>query len=693
MGPVELAGDSSLPNRSVGRVDAIAFDPSDSSRIYVAPYRGGLWKTVSGGQTWRPLTDGLPTLLRGAVAVDPKIPNVIYYGTGYYMGGEEGKGIFKSIDGGMTWSHFIGKVDLPALGPTPFRVVERLVVRHTPSGVLIYAATNLGVLRYQGVNPFDLASRPDEWTLIKPGRIWDMAVNPDDNSEVYASMFLHPDAPDQTKGGLWRTTKGETATSNSDWTEVLQRPAGNRGHFGFDIHWDSPKTVWASLDKPGSVCDGKLAVYKSMENVNHGDFIQRYCFDLEGFVEFIRVRPDDPNWIYFGGVNLYWCRGNCGNGWRVKRVHADQKELQFHPDDPEIFWVTNDGGVFRCRWQQTSPGSIGWDHACVPRNRNLRVTQFYDFDTSLTDSALMIGGTQDNGTIMFPGDANDPDLWKNIKGGDGNYSVIAPDNMNFYAQHQRLNDTRRCKYGKHCEPGKWIKAWLGLPDQAGALAQIAADPVDSGVAYGIGPQVHQTTDYGYYWPGVGPTAADGLSADSSITRIVIHPQRVIFAGTSKGEIWAKGPSFPWTQLPLWPWQGFLKHGVKSLALSPVDPNYLYVMFSAPDTTLTKLSMFRLHFDPATLSLDVIPISQNFPAETRRPRVIAGDGHQVDVAYVGTDKGIFKGTATCPGCPWAWSDYSDGLPLVEIYDLLVDPTSKELRAASFGRGAWRVMTGP
>ena len=74
-------------------------------------------------------------------------------------------------------------------------------------------------------------------------------------------------------------------------------------------------------------------------------------------------------------------------------------------------------------------------------------------------------------------------------------------------------------------------------------------------------------------------------------------------------------------------------------------------------------------------------------------MIAGDAYDENVAYVGTDKGVFRGQAACTGCLWLWKDYSDGLPLVEIKDLLVDPSSKELRAASWGRGAWGVITGP
>jgi hypothetical protein len=127
-----------------------------------------------------------------------------------------------------------------------------------------------------------------------------------------------------------------------------------------------------------------------------------------------------------------------------------------------------------------------------------------------------------------------------------------------------------------------------------------------------------------------------------------------------------------------------------MAFSPVDPDILYVTFNGG---AEALRIFQLHFYPSSLSATDIPITANFPASSRMASVIAGDGHKVHVAYVGTDKGVFRGEAACEGCPWTWKNYSDGLPMVEVNDLLVDPKSKELRAATFGRGTWSVITAP
>lgn len=74
------------------------------------------------------------------------------------------------------------------------------------------------------------------------------------------------------------------------------------------------------------------------------------------------------------------------------------------------------------------------------------------------------------------------------------------------------------------------------------------------------------------------------------------------------------------------------------------------------------------------------------------RVVCGDAYKPTVAYVGTTAGVFRGERT-PGLDYAWKPYNDGFPLVVVSDLLIDVMSGELRAATNGRGAWGIKTGP
>ena len=89
-----------------GRVPAIAVDPSDSQHVLVGSASGGVWQTRDGGASWSPQTDDQPTLSIGALAFDPSDPSKVYAGTG--EGNSEyaqlGQGILASSDGGSTWT-------------------------------------------------------------------------------------------------------------------------------------------------------------------------------------------------------------------------------------------------------------------------------------------------------------------------------------------------------------------------------------------------------------------------------------------------------------------------------------------------------------------------------------------------------------------------------------------------------------
>jgi hypothetical protein len=107
LGPRWLTnGSGFVPTGSVGRIDAIAFNPKNPNIAYAGSNTGGIWKTTNGGQSWVPLGDQLQTMTVGAIAVDPVNPQIVYMASGYawVYGGDIG--LFKSIDGGTHWHHF-----------------------------------------------------------------------------------------------------------------------------------------------------------------------------------------------------------------------------------------------------------------------------------------------------------------------------------------------------------------------------------------------------------------------------------------------------------------------------------------------------------------------------------------------------------------------------------------------------------
>jgi hypothetical protein len=170
--------------------------------------------------------------------------------------------------------------------------------------------------------------------------------------------------------------------------------------------------------------------------------------------------------------------------------------------------------------------------------------------------------------------------------------------------------------------------------------------------------------------------------------VVVQPNTSAWiAGTSKGQLWYTSTAgSPWSLLfehPFWEYSP----AVSSLAFAPTDHRVLYATFGIGGSyASTRIWRFEMNPGPP-VSWSLSNITGDFPGYLA-PQVIAGDGHRADAAHVGTGRGVYR---------WAgwggWQEYSVCLPWVDVRDLLVDPTSKELRAATFGRGAWSVVTGP
>ena len=116
------------PGNIGGRTRSLVIHPNDVNIMYAGSVGGGVWKTTDGGSSWTPLTDLLPSIGIGALAIDPKNPDVLYAGTGEYYTSDtrgdsiRGAGIFKSTDAGATWTR------LPGTTTSNFSYVNKIVV-------------------------------------------------------------------------------------------------------------------------------------------------------------------------------------------------------------------------------------------------------------------------------------------------------------------------------------------------------------------------------------------------------------------------------------------------------------------------------------------------------------------------------------------------------------------------------------
>ena len=189
-GPVAYPANNTGQPTGMGRINCIAFHPTDPNTLYVAASTGGIWKTIDNGANWINISSDMPQLGVSSLLIHPTNPNIIYVGTGDRDGADAtGVGVYKTTDGGATW-------DAMNTGMTNATVGMMLMHPSDPNNIL--AATKSGIYKTTngGLN----------WTLKQSGDFRDIKFKPGDPLIVYATRVITP-------SGFYRSTdNGETWT-------------------------------------------------------------------------------------------------------------------------------------------------------------------------------------------------------------------------------------------------------------------------------------------------------------------------------------------------------------------------------------------------------------------------------------------------------------------------------------------------
>ncbi|MGI9168804.1 MAG: WD40/YVTN/BNR-like repeat-containing protein, partial [Caulobacteraceae bacterium] len=174
-----------------GRVLAVAGAPDDKRRFYFGAVNGGVWRTLDAGRTWTPISDSLPVGSIGALAVAPSAPEVIYAGTGEAdMRSDiaQGLGMFKSVDGGRTWS---------ASGLGDSRQIARIIVDPRSPDVVLAAV--LG-------HPYGPNAERGVYHSADGGRTWARTLFKDADTGA-VDLAFRPDDPNTVYSALWQTRR------------------------------------------------------------------------------------------------------------------------------------------------------------------------------------------------------------------------------------------------------------------------------------------------------------------------------------------------------------------------------------------------------------------------------------------------------------------------------------------------------
>lgn len=624
----------------MGRLLSIAFHPTDTTIFYVGASIGGIWKTTTGGNSWTPLGDNLPYCSVGNIVVDFNNTSTLYVTVGQNQGWwEYGLGIYKSTNGGQTWSATTQVTNF-----TDAVVYYKLMMSPNNSTIL-YSAQSNGFWKSvdAGVT----------WSKMVNGSYIDFEFKPNNPNTIYLSkketgseIFKSIDA-----GITWNPITSFGISNNT--MEIAVTPLDSN-YIGLGTDGAGVKSFYLSTDGGNNFVlknnniDDNAVVHFSNSNKN-----KVYC----GYVSNYRSTNGGSTWAKF--TNWY-------NDGVLPEVHADNQFALANPLLPNYIYYCNDGGLYRYNestntWKDLSNGLI--------------ITQFYKIANSQQDSVFMIGGTQDNGGRKRVS----PSTWQSTNGGDGmEVAINSTNDLTIYTTYvngqlyrsydQWDNDTY---YDITADPngGSWVTPYL--LDYNNQFRIVAGYK-----------NVWLSNDEGDNWTQISNNITGNSTANLTVLDIARTNSNVIYAGRSNKIYYTNNLGTNWSTKTI-PGNNNFFGEVSQVLVHPKNENTIYVTKSgyADKSKIYKSTNNGTNWTNIGYNIPNIPVNCiTIDVET--------DSANVDM-YVGTDVGVFykKDLDT------VWQYYGTGMPNTEVADLEIFYPTRKLRAGTHGRGIFEIDLNP
>src|SRR5437763_473132 len=326
-----------------GRVSQFAVFPDDSNHYLVAEASGGVWLTYNDGTTWQPVFDNYGSYSIGTITIDPKNPSIVWVRTGENNNQRSvsyGDGIYKSEDGGRTWRN---------VGLKKTEHIARIVVDPRDSNVVYVAAP--GPL-WKGGGERGLYKTTDggkTWSqsLIKVGEYTgssDVLMDPRNPDVLLAATHQRQRrffgmVHGGPESALWRSVDAGKA-----WTQVRGGfPIGELGRIGLNYAPSNPSIIYAQVEAP----EGRGGLYRS--NDNGVTWEKRNSSDSQGqYYAKVQVDPATPERVYIMNVNIMVSDdgGRTLSPLPTRGKHVDNHEIWVDPANNNHYLVGCDGGLY-----------------------------------------------------------------------------------------------------------------------------------------------------------------------------------------------------------------------------------------------------------------------------------------------------------------------------------------------------------
>jgi PKD repeat protein len=434
------------PDNVGGRTRALMWDPNASSgnKVWAGGVTGGLWynnNITSASSAWVSVSNQWDNIAITAIAYDPNNTQTFYVGTGegWGTGASRGAGIWKSTDGGATWTQLANT--------TGYHYVNDLVVRDENGTSAVYAACRENFFRgtWHGVNGlFRSVNGGSSWTQVMP--------NAPGSSQPYAVADLEIAADNRIWVGTQQNSQldggGRVMYSDNGTTWTVSRTIAGGERVEVAVAPSNSFVVYALTESQGqaheiarSTNKGSSWLVRNEPNdadlgIPATDFTRGQAwYDL-----ILQVDPNNQNTIIAGGIDLFRSTDGAGTWSQISKwsnnnnlanlscsyVHADQHQVQFKPGSSSTVIFGTDGGVF----YTSSLATAATSNVISARNQDYNVTQFYAAALHPTaGSNYALAGAQDNGTQQFT--AAGFGSTTRVTGGDGAYCFIDQTNPNY----------------------------------------------------------------------------------------------------------------------------------------------------------------------------------------------------------------------------------------------------------------------
>lgn len=676
-----------------GRVTAIDVVNANPETMYIGGASGGLWRSENGGYSWAPVFENENAVSVGAVAINQNNPNEIWIGTGEgnpRNSVSSGYGIYKTMDRGKTWK---------LMGLEKTRNIHRVIIHpNDPNTVIVGAiGSPWGPHSERGI--YKTTDGGESWSqtlfVNESTGVGDLVVDPSNPNKLIVAMWEHRRYPWKMQSGGKGSGLHISYDGGDTWKEITTEnglPKGDLGRIGLSFAPSQPNIVYALIEAK------KNGLYKSTDGGETWKLVSTKGIGGRPFYYAdIFVDTKNENRIF----NLHTFTDVSQDGGKTferfipsSLIHVDNHAWWQHPDNPDLMMCGNDGGLCISR----DAGKTWYFPESLPLGQfyHIRTDMAVPYNVygGMQDNGSWRGPSQ---VWRRKGIRNL--YWNRIGYGDGFDAV--PDPLDERYGYSNLQGGRLLRYDLETGNIQSLRPFVqnDVPLRFNWNAAIAIDPFDQKTIYYGSQYVLRSTDKGQTWEKIssdlttnnsekqvletGGLTLDVTGAEYHTTIITIAPspkeQGVIWVGTDDGNIQiTRDGGASWTNVtnklkdvPAGSW-------IAQIQPSPHQAGEAFAVINNYRRNDWKPYLYRTT-DYGKSWTKMVDENQVWGYCLS----VAQDPIAPNLLFLGTEFGLYVSIDDGKN----WTKWTSGYPTVSTMDMDIHPREHDLVLGTFGRAIW------